>query len=278
MSAARLAGIALGAMAGRAAYVGLTRRRSPSSGPDGASAWSRTNHRGEQVTLLEGPAYVLAAAAGAAVTPGLPRRLRIAAALAALGTGAVGAYDDFTDDNHIRGFKGHLGALRRGKVTSGTVKIVGVGATGLAAGALVNRNPVDAVAAGGVIAGGANLVNLLDLRPGRAIKAGLLAGTPALLAGGPSGAVVAAPLGAAASLLPEDLNERAMLGDAGAHALGALLGLAAVTRLGRRGQLAVLGGLVGLTAASEVVSFTKVIERVGPLRWLDHLGRRTPPR
>lgn len=269
---ARLGGLALGAVASRAAYAAVTRGRPHRD----TGAWSRTNHRGEYVTLLEGPAYVLAATAATALSPALPHRLRAAATVAALGAGAVGAYDDFSDSSHIRGFKGHLSALRRGQVTSGTVKLAGVGATGLAAAAILMRRPIDTVIAGGVVAGGANLINLLDLRPGRAIKAGLLAGTP-LLGGGPAPAVAAAPLGAAAALLPEDLGERAMLGDAGAHALGALLGVAAVARLGRRGRLALLGGIVGLTAASEVVSFTKVIEAVGPLRWLDRLGRRPPP-
>ena len=71
---------------------------------------------------------------------------------------------------------------------------------------------------------------------------------------------VAAPLGPALALLPEDLGERAMLGDAGANALGAMLG-----RLGGRavpaGRIALLAGIAGLTAASEKVSFTKVIAR-----------------
>ncbi|MGH3157433.1 MAG: hypothetical protein ACRDNF_12760, partial [Streptosporangiaceae bacterium] len=108
---------------------------------------------------------------------------------------------------------------------------------------------------------------------GRAIKVALAAG--ALLAAGSAEArqSVAAPAGAALALLPDDLAERAMLGDAGANALGALLGTAAAAGLGRPARIALLTGIIGLTAASEVVSFTKVIERTPPLRWLDMLGR-----
>ena len=65
-----------------------------------------------------------------------------------------------------------------------------------------------------------------------------------------------------------------MLGDAGANALGAVLGTAAAAGLSRRGRIAVLAGITGLTAASEVVSFTKVIQRTPLLHWLDMLGRR----
>ena len=103
---------------------------------------------------------------------------------------------------------------------------------------------------------------------GRRARAALAAdpGPGALLA-------VAAPLGAAIALLPEDLGERAMLGDAGANALGALLGVAAAASLSRPARLALLAAITGLTAASEVVSFTAVIERTPALRWLDMLGR-----
>ena len=84
----------------------------------------------------------------------------------------------------------------------------------------------------------------------------------------------AGPAGAALALLPEDLGERAMLGDAGANALGAMLGAAAAASLPRPARAALLAGIIGLTAASEVVSFTAVIERTPALRWLDMLGRR----
>jgi UDP-GlcNAc:undecaprenyl-phosphate GlcNAc-1-phosphate transferase len=65
-----------------------------------------------------------------------------------------------------------------------------------------------------------------------------------------------------------------MLGDGGANALGALLGAAAAVTLPRPARLVTLAAVTGLTAASEVISFTRVIERTGPLRWLDMLGRR----
>jgi UDP-N-acetylmuramyl pentapeptide phosphotransferase/UDP-N-acetylglucosamine-1-phosphate transferase len=226
------------------------------------------------VTLLEGPAYALGALTGIVTVPGLPPRVRSAALLTTTVTAVVGGYDDLRGAGGTKGFAGHLGALARGEVTSGVVKIVGVGAAGLGAGALVRRDPVDAVLAGGVIAGAANLVNLLDLRPGRAVKAGLAAGLPLVVAGGPAAPAVAAGLGAAAALLPTDLAERGMLGDAGANALGAILGLGMAATRSRRGLAATLGALVSLTAASEAVSFSRVIDAVGPLRWLDRLGRR----
>ena len=274
-----LIGGVLGAVAARAAYTAFTRRPPGLNGLPGDEVWGRTNHRGEPVTLLEGPAFVAGATAAVLVAPGLSGRTRAAALIAGAGGGLLGAYDDLAGSGASRGFKGHLGALARGEVTSGSVKILGIGAAGLVAAAVAGTAAgskpgalVDVVINGALVAGGANLLNLFDLRPGRAIKVGLLAGTP--LAAGAPAALVAAPLGAAAALLPEDLGERAMLGDAGANALGALLGLAAATRLGRGGRLAVLTGVAGLTGASEFVSFTKVIQSTPPLHWLDMLGRR----
>ncbi len=273
-----VAGAALGAVAARAAYSAFTRR--PPLGD--VKTWTRTNHRGEPITLLEGPALVAGAATASALAPGLPPRARAAALLAGVGSGALGAYDDLRGATSSKGFKGHLGALARGEVTSGAVKILGIGATGLGAAALVSSGPADTLVNGAVIAGSANLANLFDLRPGRAIKVGVLTGAPLLAAalarGSATGAVLAAvPLGAAAALLPDDLGERAMLGDGGANALGALLGLAAVTRLGRPGRWALLGTVAALTAASEKISFTKVIAGNRVLNAIDMLGRRPVP-
>jgi UDP-GlcNAc:undecaprenyl-phosphate/decaprenyl-phosphate GlcNAc-1-phosphate transferase len=276
--AAGLVGLA-GAAAARAAYAALTRYP-----PGGGKTWTRTNHRGEPVTLLEGPAAALGAVATQFLYPErtVAPRQSLTLALAGAGALAFGVYDDLAGSGKRRGLRGHLGALAHGEVTTGAVKLAGIGATGVVSGLLIGGDPADVVVNAGLIAGGANLLNLFDLRPGRAIKvsaasAALIAAGAAVTGGGAAGArAVAAPLGAALAVAPEDLGERAMLGDAGANALGAMLGAAAAVSLPRPARIALLAGITTLTAASEKVSFTKVIERTPPLRWLDMLGRRPP--
>ncbi|GAA2102547.1 hypothetical protein GCM10009841_19090 [Microlunatus panaciterrae] len=231
--------------------------------------WHRTNHAGDQVTLLEGPAAVLATLAGLALDhdhPRLPRMVAVA------GSGLVGAVDDLHGSAQAKGFRGHLGALAQGRVTSGLIKIVGVGASALLSSVLHARSlrstsPTDVVLNTALIAGTANLVNLLDLRPGRAAKVVTLLG--AGLAGSGSAPVVGAALGS----LPTDLAARSMLGDCGANALGAGLGSAAATRLPRWARALTLAGVVGLNLASEKVSFTAVIDRSPLLRRFDDWGR-----
>ena len=284
MSTRTVRSAVLAAAAGRLSYAALRARP-----PGGAQTWNRTNHRGEPITLLEGPAVAIGGIAGA-VAGDVSPRVRIALAVAGGGAAAFGSYDDLKGNGASKGFRGHIGALRKGELTTGAIKIAGIGATGLAAALIAGPPPgagnaadgppglmtaADTLINAGLIAGGANLLNLFDLRPGRAIKVALLAG--ALLAPSRDGrAASAAPLSAAAALLPEDLAERSMLGDAGANALGAMLGTAAA-RLPRGARLGALAVVVGLTAASEKVSFTKVIERTGPLRRVDMLGRRPAP-
>ncbi|HWG27807.1 hypothetical protein [Actinospica sp.] len=302
----------LAAAAGAAAArLGLRAARSYAAG-DAAKGtfldeqrWSRVNHRGEPVTLLAGPVYAAAASAAVLAAPGLSGRMRAAGVAAAAGAGAFGVYDDLCGNADRRGIKGHLTALAHGEVTTGGVKIVGIGAVGVFGACLARRGGgvLDKALAAVVVAGAANAVNLLDLRPGRAIKGAALAAAPGFVAralrreaapvsrvsvephGGTdlcmarsANTVAAAGLGAALALLPEDLGERAMLGDAGANAMGALLGLAAAA--GARSTAGLAWRAAALTAvnlASEKVSFTKVIAGSAPLNAIDMWGRRPAP-
>ncbi len=270
----------VGALAARSSLSLLQTRP-----PGGAALWSRTNHAGRRVTLLEGPAYVAASVAGALTAAALyGDPLGVPIAVAGVCGGALGALDDLAGDGSSKGLRGHLRALRHGRVTTGTVKILGLAATGLVTAALVDgstagstahRPPtstVSTLAAGAVVAGTANLVNLLDLRPGRALKAVLLHALVAAWSGRIDPAVAAAA-GAAVGCLPGDLAGRSMLGDTGANSAGAVLGCAVVARAGLSGRVAALAALAALTAASEKVSFTTVIESTPVLREIDALGR-----
>ncbi|MEU6098745.1 hypothetical protein [Streptomyces sp. NPDC047079] len=210
-----------------AAVTGATAAALRALAPGGPGRWERKNHAGRTVELYAGPASALAVALGAG-------RVHPAAGLAVLAAGACGAYDDVAGaGDPRRGFRAHLSALRDGEVTSGAVKLFGISAAALAAGAALRKRPLERVLAGVVIAGAAHVVNLVDVRPGRAAGAVLALAAPGLLSAGADGELCAAVTGAAAAVLPDDLGERAMLGDTGAHALGAALGVAVVA--GHRG-------------------------------------------
>ncbi len=203
--------------------------------------------------------------------------VRLSVLLACVGFGLLGLLDDLAGTQADHGFRGHLGALVHGRVTTGAVKIVGGSAlavvlvsadAGAASGA---RVVADAL----LVALAANLTNLLDRAPGRAIKVGLLAWVPlALVARADSVGVAIAPVvGAFAGLLGDDLREHVMLGDTGANVIGAVLGLAVVLECAPTVRTVVLVVLAVLTGASEWVSFSRVIAGVPVLRRLDELGR-----
>jgi hypothetical protein len=264
-----------------------------------ASQWERTNFHGVTVSLRGGVAMAGAAVASAAVASALSDQPRAAlgGVVASLGGGLAGYIDDVDQGAHdggkvAKGLKGHLGALAHGQVTTGVIKIAGIGASALAASALVGSK---ATSMGGkvadlalntvLIAGAANLANLLDLRPGRALKATVLVAAPlsyfscadAKTPASPASAqrLLASGLNAAAiTALVEDLQETTMLGDTGANAAGALLGTSLAANDSWKLRLGTALGVVGLILASEKVSFSKVIAANPALNWLDQLWRR----
>lgn len=286
-----------------------------------ASQWERTNFHGATVSLRGGVAMAGASVASAAVASALSDQPRAAlgGAVAALGGAVAGYIDDVDQGAHdggkvAKGLKGHLGALAHGQVTTGVIKIAGIGASALAASALVGSKATSVSGKAAdlalntvLIAGTANLANLLDLRPGRALKATVLVATPlsyfscaaaktpawetsatasgavasetpaapASASGASAQRLLASGLNAAAiTALVEDLQETTMLGDTGANAAGALLGTSLAANDSWKLRLGATLGVVGLILASEKVSFSKVIAANPALNWLDQLWRR----
>lgn len=221
-----------------------------------------------------------------------------------------GMADDVFGTGGDKGFRGHLGALAHGRLSTGGLKLLGIGIVAAVYGWFaIAGQPMaeDAsgltliawwVAATLVIALSANFMNLLDLRPGRALKAysalAVGAATLFVLHAADRYASVAAQsgigwtttdtvvtgaclvlvlLGPVIAVWRFDLGELGMLGDAGSNAMGAVVGYLLAGSLPLPWLAAVAVLLAGLNALSERLSFSALIERVGPLRYLDRLGR-----
>ena len=165
---------------------------------------------------------------------------------------ALGLADDLWSGPE-RGFRAHL---RSGR-TTGTLKLVGIPAF-----ALLRTRSLPAAA---LVALASNAINQLDTRPGRALKAFFLAS--AVLR------IRSRALWGGVLLAPYDLREMTMLGDAGANALGAVLGFDSVARLGSRGRFLAIGALAGFTLLGERRSIGRLIEQTPVLREFDALGR-----
>ncbi|HWJ63187.1 MAG TPA: hypothetical protein VNS19_14550 [Acidimicrobiales bacterium] len=247
---------------------------------------TRQNYRGADLATASGLLVVVAVIAVEGIrtivellgaSDGATASYRLVVLATVVAFGALGFIDDVLGDNAEKGLKGHVAAALHGRVTTGFIKLgggasVALVVAGAALGGSAGRILVDAA----LIALAANLGNLFDRAPGRTIKVALVAWVPVAILAGTSatGLALAVVIGAAVGLLPSDLAERSMLGDTGANALGAALGVAVVLTVAPTTRTIIAVVLVALTLLSEVVSFSKVIARVPPLHALDRLGRR----
>lgn len=248
--------------------------------------FTRQNYRGRELPIAVGlivPLSVVAVLAGALVVSTLGWRAHLVTlesleltATACLGFGFLGLLDDLAIDHGTSGYRGHFTALRHGNLSAGALKML-IGPLV----ALVVVFPASGgsfwrlIADGAVVALAANLANLFDRAPGRVSKLVLLvaAGMVVASAASPALAGLAAAGGAAMVLLRPDLREQLMLGDAGANPLGAAVGVGAVLAFAPNTRIAILVVLMAFNLLSEWVSFSRVIDRTTPLRFVDRLGR-----
>jgi UDP-N-acetylmuramyl pentapeptide phosphotransferase/UDP-N-acetylglucosamine-1-phosphate transferase len=251
----------------------------------------RTNYRGKSVPTAAGIFAVFAVliveaardvlgSLGLGDDPG--NVVRALVMFACIGFGFIGFIDDVLGSPHESGFRGHLRALSEGRLTTGVCKIAGGAAVALvlvgAGTSIIDGERLIADAA--LVALAANFVNLLDRAPGRALKMSFVLWIAfAIYARDDAVGVAIAPvMGAFLGLFGDDLRERVMIGDAGSYVVGGVLGLAVVLDTGASTRTSVLVVLIALTLLAEFVSYSKIIERVAPLRYLDNLGRVQPER
>jgi UDP-GlcNAc:undecaprenyl-phosphate/decaprenyl-phosphate GlcNAc-1-phosphate transferase len=247
----------------------------------------RENYRGNLLPFPLG-VLILAAALLALIPLMLIARLASAdvfhaealpVALYALGVIALGLIDDTLGKPGAagapRGWRGHGAAVLRGELSTGALKAVGSLGLALLAMSELGLSNGRWLLAAAVLVLATNAFNLLDLRPGRSMKAFVLLGAGLTIGAGEARPLWTLGLFAGPALIAGvyDLRERAMLGDTGANLLGALAGLWLVLTLSGTGQLIALALLLAITLYGELRSISALVERTPLLRELDSWGR-----
>jgi UDP-N-acetylmuramyl pentapeptide phosphotransferase/UDP-N-acetylglucosamine-1-phosphate transferase len=249
----------------------------------GESRLAMENFRGATLPFPAGT-IVVAAAAIAAGPLALLQELGVAddvlrpelrtIAVYGLGVAFLGLLDDALG-GAPRGWRGHGAAVLRGGISTGALKAAG--SLGLALYALSGLGYGDGeyLLAAAVLVLCTNLFNLLDLRPGRSVKAFVLLGAGLTIGSGDLDPLWALGLfaGAAVVVGAFDLRERAMLGDTGSNLVGALAGLWIVLTLDTLGQAIALAIVLAITIYGEFRSISSWVERTPLVRQLDSLGR-----
>lgn len=186
-----------------------------------------------------------------------------------------GLLDDILGDSASKGLKGHVGRFWKGGLSTGFVKALTGGIIGLLLGWLRYKSFLLFLVDGICFALCVNSINLLDLRPGRAIKGFFLLLLVTVPVSGLMEIWVLLPAVTALFLyLGGEMKEAYMLGDTGANLLGGILGFYEVTALPLFSKAVLVLMLATLHILSEYKSLSKWIEAVPVLRKVDMLGRK----
>jgi hypothetical protein len=244
----------------------------------------RRNYRGEEVIGSAGLAIVGASLLGWLLLSwrGELRWQESALLMAtAFWFSVLGLMDDIVGETQVKGWRGHFSTLlKERRLTMGTVKAIGGGLGALilsawAISALGQLGWERWVLGAVLIALSANAVNLLDVRPSRALKGFWLLSLLGIGVTRGDGWLAFVPLWASTlAYAPDDFRRKAMLGDAGANPLGACFGIWVTLHWSLTAQVLLLLVLIAFHLYAERRSLTADIERVALLRWLDRWGVR----
>lgn len=194
---------------------------------------------------------------------------------AVLGFGILGLIDDIYGTREAGGFKGHLGLLRKGKISTGLIKAAAGGLLALMMGAFIADFRVAESITNGLLIGlAANTLNLLDLRPGRAVSCfWVVILTVAVVEFGRllTWHELIPIFSAGIWITVKDRSARIMMGDAGSNVLGGVLGLVIITQADLTVRIIVLLILAGIHIYSEKYSISRLIESNRVLYRIDRL-------
>lgn len=186
----------------------------------------------------------------------------------------VGIIDDSLGNRGVTGLIGHFKALFKGSLTTGAFKALLGGFVGLTLAVTLSKSIPNIIVATLVVALSTNMMNLFDLRPGRAIKAYVILAIIIFLASAKfNREVMMLIVPAVLAYFYFDLRALTMMGDAGSNVLGVSIGVFIVSSFDLPVQLVSLVLLVAIHVLTEKFSLTKIIENNKFLNFVDKLGR-----
>ncbi len=186
----------------------------------------------------------------------------------------AGILDDIIGNRDVSGLKGHFKSLLKGKLTTGGFKALFGGFIGVVISIAISKNIYDIVINTLIIALSTNLMNLLDLRPGRAIKGYLVISIGFLFTLNEyTRMLLLLILPNVIAYFNQDLKARAMMGDTGSNVLGISIGILFVMGYSLKVRLIWLVFLIFIHILTEKYSLTKIIEDNKILNFIDKLGR-----
>lgn len=186
----------------------------------------------------------------------------------------VGIIDDSLGNRGVTGLIGHFKALFKGSLTTGAFKALLGGFVGLTLAVTLSKSIPNIIVATLVVALSTNMINLFDLRPGRAIKAYVILAIIIFLASAKfNREVMMLIVPAVLAYFYFDLRALTMMGDAGSNVLGVSIGVFIVSSFDLPVQLVSLVLLVAIHVLTEKFSLTKIIENNKFLDYVDKLGR-----
>ncbi|MBC5996065.1 glycosyl transferase [Romboutsia ilealis] len=186
----------------------------------------------------------------------------------------AGILDDIIGTREVSGLKGHFKSFFKGVLTTGGFKAIFGGFVGLLISIAISESIPDIIINTLIIALSTNLMNLLDLRPGRAIKVYLVITVTIFIT--LTGYIKILPLLILPNVLAYfnyDLKAKAMMGDTGSNVLGISIGMLMVFGYSFNVRVSWLVFLVLIHILTEKYSLTKIIENNKILNFIDKLGR-----
>lgn len=243
------------------------------------SGMIRPNYRGEQIPVSMGICFIPALVINSIIliycNVDVERVFRIYVLLFGIMSMCfAGIIDDMIGNRDVTGLKGHFTSLFKGKLTTGGFKAVLGGFVGLVITVSLSKSIGYIIVGTLVVALSTNLMNLLDLRPGRAIKVYFIISIILFITGTVfDREVMALILPSVVGYFYYDLKAKAMMGDAGSNVLGISIGVFFVTSYSLNVQIFWLVLLIIIHIVAEKFSITKLIEKNFILNFIDKLGR-----